>query len=108
MLPEDVARCFREAAAVDGLGVGFWKRPGEIEHHTYAELLDEAERFATCPSLGGQTGRSGLVPRVPILHRVVWLLARAVPVALYPPVRLGQQNGAPELPRCWWLPDALE
>jgi len=95
MLPEDVARCFREAAAVEGLGVGFWKRPGVIDHHTYAELLDEAERFATgLQALGAKRGdRVALVlPTGPDFY-IAWfgcVLARAVPVALYPPVRLGR------------------
>ncbi len=95
MLPEDVARCFREAAAVEGLGVGFWKRPGVIDHHTYAELLQEAERFAAgLQALGAKSGdRVALVlPTGPDFY-TAWfgcVLARAVPVALYPPVRLGR------------------
>jgi len=95
MLPEDVAQCFREAAAVDGLGVGFWKRPGVIDHHTYAELLIEAERFAAgLQGLGAKSGdRVALVlPTGPDFY-IAWfgcVLARAVPVALYPPVRLGR------------------
>ena len=95
MLPEDIARTFREAAAVEGLGVGFWKRPGVIDHHTYAELLHEAERFAAgLQALGAKSGdRVALVlPTGPDFY-IAWfgcVLARAVPVALYPPVRLGR------------------
>ena len=33
-LHEDIGLCFRRAAAVEGLGVGFWKGPGNIEHYT--------------------------------------------------------------------------
>jgi len=95
MLREDIAQCFREAAAVDGLGVGFWKSPGQIEHHTYASLAEEAERFAAgLQALGVRSGeRVALVlPTCPDFY-VAWfgcILARAVPVALYPPVRLGR------------------
>ena len=95
MLREDIGRCFREAAAVDGLGVGFWKGPGKIEHHTYASLLEEAERFASgLQELGVRSGeRIALVlPTGPEFY-ISWfgcILARAVPVALYPPVRLGR------------------
>ena len=95
MLPEDVGQCFREAAAVEGLGVGFWKGPGMITHHTYASLLEEAEQFASgLQALGVSPGeRVALVlPTGPDFY-VSWfgcILARAVPVALYPPVRLGR------------------
>jgi len=94
-LHEDIGQCFRRAAAVEGLGVGFWKGPGNIEHYTYAKLAKDAENFAAgLQALGvGRGQRVALVlPTGPDFY-IAWfgcVLARAVPVALYPPVRLGR------------------
>jgi len=95
MLREDIRECFREAAAVEGLGVGFWKGPGKIEHYTYAKLEEEASIFAAgLQAMGVCKGeRIALVlPTGPDFY-IAWfgcVLARAIPVALYPPVRLGR------------------
>ena len=83
------------AAACEGLGVRFWSNPGQSKLCTYADILEDALRFAAgLKDMGVQHGdRIALVLSTSRDFYVAFFgttLAGATPTALYPPARLGR------------------